>query len=124
MKFVEDRSGNHLITSYGPGYLEVDHQVKQCSLMLTPDAIIELPDTHSVDDITDEHMSQLNDLKLQAVVIGSGKTHRFPDAKLSMPLLQQGIGVEAMDTGSACRTYNILISEGRNVAAILLQIED
>ncbi|MFA7350191.1 MAG: Mth938-like domain-containing protein, partial [Methylotenera sp.] len=51
---------------------------------------------------------------------GTGKTHRFLHQKLNVALTQQGVAVECMTTVAACRTYNILMSEGRKVAAALL----
>jgi uncharacterized protein len=55
--------------------------------------------------------------------LGSGRQLRFPDPALLAPLSERGVGVEVMDTGAACRTYNILMAEGRTVAAVLLMIE-
>ena len=52
--------------------------------------------------------------------LGCGKRLQFPPASLMAPLIAQGIGLESMDTAAACRTYNILASEGRKVLAALL----
>jgi uncharacterized protein len=54
------------------------------------------------------------------VIFGSGQRIRFPQAALLRPLIEQGIGVETMDTPAACRTYNILAGEGRHVIVALL----
>jgi uncharacterized protein len=59
----------------------------------------------------------------ELLILGTGRRQRFPRAELLAPLAEAGIGWEVMDTGAACRTYNILMSEGRNVAAALLMIE-
>jgi uncharacterized protein len=61
------------------------------------------------------------DLKPELVIFGSGARIRFPAAALLRPLIERGIGVETMDTGAACRTYNVLAGEGRSVvlAAVL-----
>jgi uncharacterized protein len=57
------------------------------------------------------------------VILGTGRRQRFPRTELLAPLVKARIGWEVMDTGAACRTYNILLGEGRNVAAALLMIE-
>jgi uncharacterized protein len=63
-------------------------------------------------------------LEPEIVLLGSGRGLRFPPAALLAPLYERGIGVEVMDTGAACRTYNILVTEGRIAAAALIMIED
>ena len=54
------------------------------------------------------------------MLLGTGPVFRFPEAARLAPLYQAGIGVEVMDTPAACRTYNILMGEGRKVLAALL----
>ncbi len=56
----------------------------------------------------------------ELVIFGSGERIRFVAPALLRPLIERGIGVETMDTGAACRTYNVLASEGRTVVAALL----
>ncbi|MCP4126357.1 MAG: hypothetical protein GY753_04760, partial [Gammaproteobacteria bacterium] len=56
----------------------------------------------------------------QLVILGTGEEQQFPQPALYALLLNQGVGVEVMTTPAACRTYNILVSEGRRVAAALL----
>lgn len=71
-------------------------------------------------ELRSEHFDELVALKPEIVLIGSGAHQRWPDIGLIRRLQQQGIGVEVMDTGAACRTFNILIAERRNVVAALL----
>ena len=59
-------------------------------------------------------------LRPELVIFGSGARHRFVPAALLRGLIERGIGVETMDTAAACRTYNVLASEGRAVLAVLL----
>jgi uncharacterized protein len=59
-------------------------------------------------------------LKPEVVVLGTGAAQRFPPPELARALAATGVGVEVMDTRAACRTYNILASEGRKVAAAVL----
>ena len=55
------------------------------------------------------------------MLLGTGRRQRFPHPRLTAALAQAGIGLEVMDTAAACRTYNILMSEGRRVLAAFLQ---
>jgi len=69
-----------------------------------------------------EHFARLLELEPEVVLFGTGATFRYPSPTLLAPLTGRGIGVEVMDTGAACRTYNVLVAEGRQVvAAILLE---
>ena len=56
----------------------------------------------------------------EIVLIGTGKKLRFPPPEALRPLRDARIGFEVMDTAAACRTYNVLLGEGRQVAALLL----
>ncbi len=58
-------------------------------------------------------------MRPELVVFGSGATFRFPDPRIGAEFAKLGIGFDVMDTPAACRTYNVLLSEGRNVAAAL-----
>ena len=66
------------------------------------------------------HFERLAALAPELVVFGSGPRIRFPAAALLRPLIDARIGVETMDTAAACRTYNVLLAEGRSVVAALL----
>lgn len=67
-----------------------------------------------------DHFAALALHEPELVLFGSGEKLRFPPASLLRPLIERGIGFETMDTAAACRTYNVLLSEGRNVVAGLL----
>jgi len=60
------------------------------------------------------------DLKPEIVIFGTGTAQRFPQPELARALADSGAGVEVMDSRAACRTYNILASEGRKVVAAVL----
>jgi len=64
------------------------------------------------------------DLRPEVVILGTGKNIHFPEARDMLLLQQEGIGVEVMGTAAACRTYNFLISDGRDVACALFMIEE
>jgi uncharacterized protein len=71
-------------------------------------------------ELSADHFEQLLSLDPELVIFGSGARLRFVTPALLRPLIERGIGVETMDTVAACRTFNVLASEGRAVAAALL----
>ena len=66
------------------------------------------------------HFERIVALKPEVVIFGSGPRIRFAAPALMRSLIEQRIGVETMDTAAACRTYNVLVSEGRSVVGALL----
>lgn len=113
-------AGSYLITGYGDGWIEVNQTRHPQSLIVLPALIVtdwQLPD---FDALTEAHFERLASLAPEVVLLGTGKRHRFVHPHLSRALTDAGIGLECMDTPAACRTYNILMSEGRHVAAALI----
>src|SRR4029453_3191656 len=74
----------------------------------------------SFESLAAEHFARVAALAPELVVFGSGARLRFPSPALLRPLIDAGIGVETMDSAAACRTYNVLLAEGRSVVAGLL----
>lgn len=70
--------------------------------------------------LEESHFEALAALQPEIVVFGSGAAMRFPKPGLLRPLMSRRIGLETMDTPAACRTYNVLLAEGRKVVAALL----
>lgn len=123
MKLHSDKAAGALrITAYGEGYVVVNEQRIHNSVVVTPTQIIRdwAPATFS--DVRLESFEVLEGLEVDIVVLGTGASQQFPDARIAGWLGQRGIGLEVMDTAAACRTYNILMAEGRTVAAMLLPI--
>jgi uncharacterized protein len=85
-----------------------------------PDHIIEDWLVQSFENFSEEHFELLLPLQPEIVLLGTGATLRFPSPSVTKKLIEIKTGVEVMDTNAACRTYNILMAEGRNVAAALL----
>jgi uncharacterized protein len=67
-----------------------------------------------------EHFAPLAEREIEIVLLGTGNRLRFPRPEVTRPLIEARIGVEVMDVQAACRTYNILMAEGRKVAAALV----
>jgi len=111
---------NNLITAYSDEYIEINRQRYAQNLIIMPDALIHDWKAASFTDLANAHFKQIADLKPEVVLLGTGATHRFLHPKHYQCLTDNGIALECMTTAAACRTYNILMSEGRNVAAALI----
>ena len=121
MKIARDSTeGRNAFTGYGEGYVEVNRARHSASLVVAPERLITDWPAPTVESITADHLAAIVELSPEVVLLGTGKEFRFPDAAVLAPLYKAGIGVEVKDTRAACRTYNILLGEGRNVVAALI----
>ena len=111
--------GVNAITGYGEGYVMVNGERRDSSLVVLPDRI-EPWAVQSFDQLSTEDFAFLRDLKAEIVLLGTGARQRFPHPRFTAELAKAGIGLEVMDLQAACRTYNILVAEQRKVAAALL----
>jgi uncharacterized protein len=110
----------NLFTAYGEGYVAVNGRRIESSVIVLPERIVEDWGATRFDALTAAHMAALAGLDREIVLLGTGGLLRFPRPELMRPMVQAGLGIEVMDLRAACRTYNILASEGRRVAAALL----
>ena len=111
--------GQHLFSGHGPGYVAVNRVRYESSIVVTPTSVT----TWSVsgfEALRMEDFAAVLALQPEVVIFGTGRAMRFPDPALAVELAAAGIGFEVMDSGAACRTYNILAAEGRRVAAAIL----
>jgi len=112
----------NLIRTYEAGRIVVGEQDYQRSLIVLADRLITDWPPQSHTELSAADMQVLADLRCEVVLLGTGRELRFPSPALLAPLAAVGTGIEVMDTGAACRTYNILMGEGRRVAAALMPI--
>ena len=123
MKFVlDDSSDRHAIQQYDEGRITISQTVYQRSLIVLPDRIISDWAPAAIEQLKTDDFDLLAGLGPEIVILGTGRQQRFPHPALTQPLMQRRIGFEVMDTPAACRTYNILMAEGRRVAAALFMI--
>ncbi len=111
---------NHLITGYGTGFVEINKQRHIYNLIVMADKLILDWQATDFANLTETHFAQIVELKPEVVLLGTGEKHQFLHPKIVQHLTAQNIPLECMTTAAACRTYNFLMSEGRNVAAALL----
>ncbi len=109
-----------VITGRGKGFVAVDGERYDASLIVTPKAVIAAWPPRTAADLRAAHFVQIVELKPDVVLIGTGEALVFPAREVLLPLIEAVIGFEVMDLAAACRTYNVLLHEGRNVAAALI----
>lgn len=123
MKLHADTPGTYSISGHGPGWVAINGQRYTHSLVLAP-ATEPVPwGCQRFEDLQAEHFETLLSQQPQVpglVLLGCGARLRFAPPALLQSLIAKRIGVECMDTPAACRTYNVLVSEGRKVVAALL----
>ncbi len=110
----------NVFTGYGDGYVLVNRERFDRSLVVMPDRVWTEWRATSFETLSEEHFEALIALRCDVLLLGTGASLRFPRLQLMRPLAKAGIGLEVMDVPAACRTYNILVEEGRKVAAALL----
>ncbi|ROR32106.1 Mth938-like domain-containing protein [Inmirania thermothiophila] len=120
MEISLDTGGSNLVRSYGPDRIVIGERTFRAAIVLSPEAILEDRLPRRPEELAPAHLEAVTALGPEVVLVGTGARLRFPAPEVTAPLLARGIGVEVMDTGAACRTYNVLASEGRRVVALLL----
>lgn len=120
MKLHADHATAASVQAYGEGWIQVRNQRHEGSLLLTYSGEVTPWSGQRFEDLVAADFQQLLAHDPELVVFGSGTQLRFPHPSLYAALVTAGIGLETMGTGAACRTYNILVQEGRRVVAVLL----
>jgi uncharacterized protein len=120
MKLQPDKSDVQTLTAHGPGWVAINNQRVEASVVVGSRGERFDWDCESFAELDGSHFARLAELGAELIVFGSGGRIRFPPAAWLQPLMARRTGIETMDTPAACRTYNILASEGRHVVAALL----
>jgi len=140
----ESNPGLNTVTAYGAGYIEINGASYRHPVRFSPEGPIEpwaiediaqltlaaLQEMAGVETAGSDPMAFLDDLPARAtgnvevVIIGTGSRQVMLSSALTTPLQRLGIGVEAMSTQAAARTYNILMSEGRRVVVALIPAQE
>lgn len=123
MKISLDKNGSdNQIQAYQPGSFKINDQEVTHGVIINEQDYQEwCPD--SIDTLEEKDIESALAYEPDILVMGTGSRQIFPPAQLMVSLAQKRIGLEVMDTAAACRTYNVLRSEGRNVTAAILPIE-
>lgn len=120
MKFTQENSqGSNVFSNYGGGALTVNDVEHQNSLLIFPDLLRDWPVTNATE-------LQISDFEIfverrpDIMILGTGATQQFPSIELRRELAKLQIQLDVMDTAAACRTYNLLVSEDRNIGAAVI----
>jgi uncharacterized protein len=116
---LQQAAAQNLFTGYGKDFVTVNQRNIETNVVVLPDSIIEPWNVISFESLSEADFVELASLKVEIILLGTGPSIRFPHPKLSEPLRKVNVGFEVMDTQAACRTYNILLGEGRQIAAAL-----
>jgi uncharacterized protein len=125
MELTLHKPGDHnFIRSVGRDGITIKDNIYRDSLIVSADALISDWPVRSVDDITAAHFQVVMEMTPEVVLLGTGKRQAFLPPEIMMSFYSKGIGVEAMTTEAACRTFNVLLSEDRNAVAALIAIRE
>ncbi|WP_417805460.1 Mth938-like domain-containing protein [Thalassospira lucentensis] len=115
--------GSKMVTSYGDGLFRLGEETITGSILMFPEAVYSW-NVSSVDDITVESFAPIIEAAetVEILLLGMGNRLTRVPMEWRQALKEHGIVIEPMDTGAACRTYNVLLSEGRRVAAAIIAV--
>jgi len=117
---VAATEGQNTFTAYGDGYVSVNAVRYTSNVLVLPDRIVPEWTQSTLSTMRVEDFALLAGLDADIILLGTGKLALFPAPELRRPFVEKQKGLEVMDIQAACRTYNVLISEGRRVAAGLI----
>jgi uncharacterized protein len=108
---------SNLIRGYSDSEVRIGAHSVRGSCIVSADTLITQWEPQSFAELTAAHCEELLALAPELVLLGTGAVQRFPSAQIRALLGARGVGLEAMELGAACRTFNVLVQEGRRVAA-------
>ncbi len=118
MKFSEESiNQGYYISGYDQHEIHVNGKPMRSSFIIATDKLVENWSPCSIEELCPDHLDPLIQLQPELVLLGTGAALKFPAVEQYSCLIQLNIGIEIMDTFAACRTYNILLGEGRRVVA-------
>jgi len=121
MKFtLENSAAANAVTARAPGEVHVAGRPYRASLVVSPARVIENWPVRDAALLAEEALETVLGLSPEIILLGTGERQIFPQPRIYAVIASRGIGFEVMDNGAACRTYNVLLAEGRNVALALI----
>ena len=121
MKFAQDsQQDGYVITAYDNNTIAINGKTFKKSLIVTTTHLHEDWGVTGIELLASDHIDKVLSFKPELIIIGTGDKLIFPAVEIYSAIIEHGIGVDFMDTHAACRTYNILMSEGRDVVAGLI----
>ena len=121
MKFAQDsQEDGYVITAYDNDAISINGKTFSQSLIIANTQLNENWDIAAIEQLAPNHIDLVLSFNPELIIIGTGSKLIFPAVEIYSAIIDRGIGVDFMDTHAACRTYNILMSEGRDVVAGLI----
>ncbi|MBE9559156.1 MAG: Mth938-like domain-containing protein [Proteobacteria bacterium] len=121
MKFAQDnQDSGYVITAYDHDAISINGKAFNQSLIIANTQLNENWGIAAIEGLAPDHIDQVLAFTPELIIIGTGSKLIFPAVETYSAIIERGIGVDFMDTHAACRTYNILMSEGRDVVAGLI----
>ncbi len=117
---LDPNPAHYQIRAYQPGKIQVNETVYSQSIIISPEKLIDSWKPQRLSELTREDLTIISEWSPAILLIGTGSTLEFPDLEVYGDLINEGIGIEVMDSRAACRTYNALTAENRNVAAAII----
>lgn len=117
---LDDNSSLYQIRAYKPGTIQINDTILHHSLIIAPQQLIENWPPQTIAELSADALAVVIPHKPDILLIGTGSVMTLLAVELYGDLINHGIGVEIMDTSAACRTFNALSAEGRNVMAALI----
>ena len=120
MKFTLDaRDDINLIRGYAPGEVRIGEQLQHAPCIVAAERLVLDWPALDAASLTPEDLAPVFELQPDVVLLGTGAKQTFPPAAVRQAFAVRNVGLEVMDLGAACRTYNILVQEERRVVAVL-----
>lgn len=116
---LESSSRINLVRAYSPAELRIGDEIVHSSCIVSADRLITDWPPVRFESLLPEHLTAIFALQPEVVLLGTGERQRFPPASVRALFAEHGVGLEVMDLGAACRTYNILVQEERRAVAAL-----
>ena len=121
MPLAEDKiTSRYSISAYSPDGIVVNNQNYRQSLVLSAQTINSPWPVRSISELDESSLQIVLDMNPEVVLLGTGERQQFPEARIFALLGQAGIGLEVMNNGALCRTFNILVAEDRAVVAAIM----
>lgn len=121
MQFTQQRpEGANLIRRYGADFIFIGEEEIRRSCLVTATTLLRDWPPRGLESLELAHLAPIFELAPEVVVLSTGATQRFPRAALRAEFASRRIGLEIMEVGAACRTYNVLVGEERKVLGAIL----
>jgi uncharacterized protein len=115
-----NRDGANVIRRYGADFIVIGEEEIRASCIVSARTLMRDWAPRAVEDLTLETLAPLFALSPEVIVMSTGPSQKFPRAALRAEFASRRIGLEIMEVGAACRTFNVLVSEERNVVGAIL----